>query len=124
MMARNAKSVVMYLKFWCADSPKRLWILHWISCVIAWAGMGAILVSRRHYTVDVLIGYYAATRLFWAYHMLANNTQFKVNSKHNPWRDAWWWRIFEYFESSINGPLTHRYSFPFARMHRMQNNFN
>jgi hypothetical protein len=37
-----------------------------------------MLISRGHYTVDIVIAYYVATRLFWIYHTLANNPQLKV----------------------------------------------
>jgi len=37
-----------------------------------------VLWSHGHYTVDVIIAYYATTTLFWMYHTLANNANLKV----------------------------------------------
>lgn len=62
------------------DMPKtkRLTPLHWISWVTAWVGMICLLVSHGHYTVDVLIAYFATTRLFWMYHTFSNNAELQV----------------------------------------------
>jgi shingomyelin synthase len=49
-------------------SPKGLSILPWISSTLSWSGMIILLIARGHYTIDVIIGYYAATRMFWTYH--------------------------------------------------------
>jgi shingomyelin synthase len=44
------------------------------------AGMIFILISKGHYTVDVIVAYYVTTRLFWIYHTLANNMELKVKN--------------------------------------------
>lgn len=60
------------------DVPKRYNIMNWISWINAWTGMIFLLVSHGHYTIDVIIGYYVTTRLFWIYHTLSNNPELKV----------------------------------------------
>ena len=64
--------------------PKRLYFIEWISWFLSWSGMAILLIARGHYTIDVLVGYYAATRMFWTYHMLANNPEFKVSPGLEP----------------------------------------
>ena len=47
-----------------ADTPRRWWPLHWFSATLAFFGVFGLLLSRGHYTVDVLIAYWITTRLF------------------------------------------------------------
>lgn len=35
-------------------------------------GVVCILVAHEHYSVDVVVGYFVTTRLFWWYHSMAN----------------------------------------------------
>ncbi|CAG7726720.1 unnamed protein product [Allacma fusca] len=93
-------------------SPQRLWPLQWLTWAMAWGGMGILLLARGHYTIDVLIGYYAATRMFWTYHSLSSNPRLKTKSSHNYHSEVWWYRIFQFFEANVGGPLPNRYSFP------------
>jgi shingomyelin synthase len=70
--------------FWSSnltDSPRRSWrwiLVHWFYWIMALVGIVLVLVSRGHYTIDVLVAYYVTTRLFWIYHSLANNNFLKV----------------------------------------------
>lgn len=60
------------------DSPRRFVIFHWIVWLSSFTGIFMVLLSRGHYTVDVVIGYYVTTRVFWIYHTMANNAALKV----------------------------------------------
>lgn len=53
------------------DSPRRWKPLHFLSMVISAAGVTLLLISRAHYTIDVIISYWISTRVFWIYHTLA-----------------------------------------------------
>ncbi|GIY35729.1 phosphatidylcholine:ceramide cholinephosphotransferase 1 [Caerostris darwini] len=59
-------------------SPRRYFLLHWAVWLSSCVGIFMVLLSRGHYTVDVVIGYYATTRVFWIYHTMANNAALKV----------------------------------------------
>lgn len=61
-----------------ADSPRRCFPIHWLSWCLSLTGIVMVLWSHGHYTVDVIIAYYATTTLFWIYHTLANNANLKV----------------------------------------------
>ncbi|GLG96758.1 Uncharacterized protein GBIM_03667 [Gryllus bimaculatus] len=58
-------------------SPKRCFPVHWVSWIVSVSGVILVLVAHGHYTVDVIIAYYATTTLFWIYHTLANNPTLK-----------------------------------------------
>lgn len=74
----NKKDVSLIIVFLITDSPKRCWPLHWASMVCSTVGVVLVLVARGHYTVDVIIAYYATTRVFWLYHTMANHAILKV----------------------------------------------
>ncbi|XP_017301199.2 LOW QUALITY PROTEIN: phosphatidylcholine:ceramide cholinephosphotransferase 1-like [Diaphorina citri] len=93
-------------------SPKRYFLLHWASFVMSVAGVIMVLVAHGHYTVDVLIAYYITTRLFWVYHTLANNMNLKQRTPYNYLANVWWFRIFQYFEGNVGGPLPRQYETP------------
>jgi len=56
-------------------------LFHWLAWMAAVAGMIFIVISKQHYTVDVVVAYYVTTRLFWIYHTMANNMELKVHTK-------------------------------------------
>lgn len=60
------------------DSPRRWYVLHWVSWLMATVGVLMVLIAHGHYTIDVIIAYLVTTRLFWIYHTLANNVYLKV----------------------------------------------
>ncbi|XP_050532109.1 phosphatidylcholine:ceramide cholinephosphotransferase 2-like isoform X2 [Daktulosphaira vitifoliae] len=93
-------------------SPKKWFILHWSSWLMAVIGVVMVLIAHGHYTIDVIIAYFFTTRLFWMYHTLANNNIFKQSSTYNYLSRAWWFRIFCYFEENIDGPLPRQYDWP------------
>jgi shingomyelin synthase len=94
-------------------TPKRLYLFRWISILVTGAGITILLIARGHYSIDVLIGYYAATRMFWAYHSLANNKGFKIKSPTNFHANVWWFPIFQYLEGNVDAvPLPKDYSLP------------
>ena len=55
----NNKNYILY-----SDTPKSWFILHWLSYMLAAAGVILLLVGRGHYTVDVVIAYILVTRLW------------------------------------------------------------
>jgi len=92
--------------------PKRYSMVHWSFWITAWVGMICLLVSHGHYTIDVLIGYYATTRMFWIYHTFSNNPELQRKSCTNALSDVWWFPIWKYFEGNISGQLPKEYSIP------------
>ncbi|CAF89976.1 unnamed protein product, partial [Tetraodon nigroviridis] len=53
-------------------SPPWMWWYHWSCWLLSASGVVCILVAHDHYSIDVLVGYVATTRLFWWYHTMAN----------------------------------------------------
>uniref|UniRef100_A0A915PJT1 Sphingomyelin synthase-like domain-containing protein n=1 Tax=Setaria digitata TaxID=48799 RepID=A0A915PJT1_9BILA len=52
-------------------SPRHWKPLHFFSVIVSAAGVILLLISRGHYTIDVIISYWISTRVFWTYHTLA-----------------------------------------------------
>lgn len=49
-----------------------MWWYHWFCWLLSASGVICILIAHEHYSIDVLIGYIATTRIFWWYHTMAN----------------------------------------------------
>ncbi|BES87702.1 Phosphatidylcholine ceramide cholinephosphotransferase [Nesidiocoris tenuis] len=93
-------------------SPKRLYLLHWGSFAASFMGIVFVLLSRGHYTVDVLIAYYVTTRVFYIYHTLANHKKLKQATADNLLSRVLWFRLFLYFEGNVGGPVPRQYNWP------------
>ncbi|ODM89755.1 Phosphatidylcholine:ceramide cholinephosphotransferase 2 [Orchesella cincta] len=97
-------------------SSHKFYILHWASFLGSLIGVIMVLISRGHYTIDVIIAYYVTTRIFWIYHTLANNPFLKTTqeTRANYLARSWWFPIFKYMEDNVGGPLPQKYSFPWS----------
>lgn len=56
----------------CSDSPRWMWWYRWLCWLLSASGVVCILIAHEHYSIDVVIGYFATTRTFWWYHTMAN----------------------------------------------------
>ncbi|PSN43157.1 Phosphatidylcholine:ceramide cholinephosphotransferase 2, partial [Blattella germanica] len=94
-------------------TPRKLFILHWASWIATLLGIIMILWSHQHYTIDIIIAYFATTRLFWLYHMLANDMNLRESSRYNYISRIWWFRIIQYLEKNVKAPVPAVLEFPF-----------
>ena len=46
------------------DTPRNFFLLHWLVFVCSTVGVIFLLLSRGHYTVDVVLAYVFSTRLW------------------------------------------------------------
>uniref|UniRef100_A0A0N4Z375 PAP2_C domain-containing protein n=1 Tax=Parastrongyloides trichosuri TaxID=131310 RepID=A0A0N4Z375_PARTI len=93
-------------------SPKRWRSLHLLTMLIAIIGIGLLLISRGHYSIDVVISYWITTRIFWEYHTLAANPNLRKNtSRHNHMRKFLWFPLCCYMEESMQKPIPNKYFF-------------
>jgi len=97
-------------------SPRRFILLHWASFLTSLCGVIFLLLSRGHYTIDVLLAYYVTSRIWWVYHTLAHNQQLKTRGEHNSLDNMCWWHVFRFFEAKIKGPLPRTYSLPLPQI--------
>lgn len=94
-------------------TPKRFRTIHVLYALLGIFGVIMVLVAHGHYTVDVILAYYVTTRLFWSYHHLANDTDWRNrNMSYNYLSREWWMGAFRYFEKNINGPLPCKFNWP------------
>lgn len=70
-------------------------------------GIFFILAAHEHYSIDVFIAFYIASRLFLYYHTLANN---QALMSHDSNRTRIWFPMFSYFESSVDGIIPNEYT--------------
>ncbi len=72
-------------------------ILSVICACLVLIALICILLSRKHYLIDVILGYYLTTRVFWTYHSLLSDSQSPLNA-------VWWSSLLRYFESDAPPP--------------------
>ena len=102
--------------FFCTDSPKRWFLLHWLSFVTTVTGILTLLFARGHYSIDVLIAYWMTTRLWWIYHTLANNPSLVLgDNKYNYMSQFWWFCVFKYFEGNVGRPIPKGFNWPLPK---------
>ncbi|VDK31113.1 unnamed protein product [Gongylonema pulchrum] len=83
--------------------PRRLYYLAQLYNVGAFIAIFCILLSRKHYTIDVLLAYLLATRVFWTYHSLSHSYH-QNDFDQNPLNQAAWAIIVPYLEADSPPP--------------------
>lgn len=94
-------------------TSEKYWFIHWVYWFLAALGIIFLQFAHGHYTIDILVAYYVTTRVFWTYHSLANNIDFKEKTLRNYFSRAWWFKIFQYFEKNVGGVVPNEYDLPF-----------
>lgn len=98
-------------------SPQRWKPLHFFSIMVSAAGVILLLISRAHYTIDVIISYWISTRVFWTYHTLAAFPNLRNASSHyNHLSKFYWYRLFLFMEGNLHRPVPRRFDWPFPRL--------
>ena len=59
--------------------------------------MFSIILSRKHYTIDIVIAYYLSSRIFYIYHTLL-----KIRDRESNLNRVFWYPLFRYFENDKN----------------------
>ena len=77
-------------------------------------GVLFILLSRGHYTIDILLAYYFSTRIWYTYHTMADGgEQFTTRgNRRNYFRKVIWWPLFRFLELNVPGPLPNQFDLP------------
>ncbi|CRK96351.1 CLUMA_CG009768, isoform A [Clunio marinus] len=88
-------------------TPRNLYFLHTTTWLLNMFGIFFILAAHEHYSIDVFIAFYIASRLFLYYHTLANN---QALMSHDSNRTRIWFPLFSYFESSVDGIIPNDYN--------------
>ncbi|CAP27982.1 Protein CBR-SMS-2 [Caenorhabditis briggsae] len=107
-------------------TPRGLVILRYIAAPITFLGIGALVVSGGHYTMDVLIAYWLTSHVFWSYHQIFEMK--KEDRPQAPLSRLWWFWLCYWFESDVSdGKLINKWSWPLEspqKMHSIMNRIN
>lgn len=90
-----------------SDTPRNFYFLHTTTWMLNMFGIFFILAAHEHYSIDVFVAFYIASRLFLYYHTLANNTALM---SHDSSRTRIWFPLFSYFESTVDGIIPNEYN--------------
>ncbi|XP_060951682.1 phosphatidylcholine:ceramide cholinephosphotransferase 2 [Limanda limanda] len=94
-------------------SHRWMWWYHGICWLLSASGVICILIGHEHYSIDVVIAYYATTRVFWWYHTMANTHALR-GVPNNYLSRAWWNPIFNFLESNVKTTVPVVFSCPVA----------
>uniref|UniRef100_A0A915E506 Sphingomyelin synthase-like domain-containing protein n=1 Tax=Ditylenchus dipsaci TaxID=166011 RepID=A0A915E506_9BILA len=76
-------------------------------------GVLCLLVSRGHYSIDVLVAYWITTRIFWQYHTLADISLLRTSQQgRNHLTKVFWFPLFRFMEGNVFRPVPQRYGLP------------
>jgi shingomyelin synthase len=93
-------------------TPRRWWPLHTLSWFLAVFGVVCLLLSRGHYTVDIVIAYWITSRLFIAYHTMCAIPALRHRTHVNLMSKMCWFRLFLYMEKDIPCKVPLRFEWP------------
>lgn len=98
--------------------PKSIKPLQWIAHLSCFVGMICMIISRTHYTIDVIIAYWLSNMVFRIYHAYCEVDM--CMERHKSILYSWWpCRIIDWLEEGIvPGRLDNRCSFPWSRWTR------
>ncbi|CAL8241264.1 unnamed protein product [Merluccius merluccius] len=94
-------------------SPRRLWWYRWLCWLLSATGVVFILVGHEHYSVDVVVGYFVTTRVFWCYHTMANTHALR-RAPNNLLSRTWWNPVFNFLERNVQEPVPVVFCWPIA----------
>ncbi|VDM40777.1 unnamed protein product [Toxocara canis] len=84
-------------------APRKLNLLAHLYSVAAVVAVVCILLARKHYTIDVVLGYLVSSRTFWTYHSLQNSYHNDKMEKNALSQSCWSW-VVPYFEKDAPPP--------------------
>ncbi|KAI1697243.1 phosphatidylcholine:ceramide cholinephosphotransferase 1 [Ditylenchus destructor] len=94
-------------------TPRRWWPAHYLSLIFSTVGVICLLVSRGHYTIDVVLAYWITTRIFWTYHTLCDNQLLRTQQQgRNHFVKEFWYPLFRFMEGNVVRPIPRRYGLP------------
>ncbi|XP_061664210.1 phosphatidylcholine:ceramide cholinephosphotransferase 2-like isoform X2 [Syngnathoides biaculeatus] len=92
-------------------SPRWMCWYQWICWLLSASGVLCILVAHEHYSIDVLVGYFVTTRLFWWYHTMANTHALR-RAPNNFLSRTWWNPVFNFLERNVQTTVPVVFSCP------------
>ena len=115
MFSGHTAMLTILNRFVVTYTPESWHLLHNMCAALNGAGMFFILAAHEHYTLDVLMGFYIATRTFQSYHTVANTAHTAANTSHAARsRTKKWFPMVSFLEEGTHGPLPNEYQVPSA----------
>ncbi|KAF8360847.1 hypothetical protein PRIPAC_87770 [Pristionchus pacificus] len=103
IVSGHTLTIFMALQSFRQYAPKKLQCLSIIYSFLAHIALIAILLNRKHYTIDVVFGYLVSTRVFTEYHSVAISYH-DGNLSRNPLSSFLWTNLIPYLERDVPPP--------------------
>lgn len=81
--------------------------------ILSFFGILTVIISRSHYTIDVILAYFVTTCVFRIYHTLARIKH--LENANSSLRYMWWYKIFIYFEKNVPEDFRNSFEIPNLR---------
>ena len=118
MFSGHTVFVTIFNFFITEYTPKKMYWVHTTTWILNIFAVFFILAGHEHYSIDVFIAFYIASRMFLYYHSLANNRALTQGDRK---RVRVWFPMFSYFEANITGIVPNEYEWP-LRMPKFPDN--
>ncbi|TKR76649.1 hypothetical protein L596_017759 [Steinernema carpocapsae] len=92
--------------------PRRLRLLGWIPKLLSWIGMICMIISRTHYTIDVVFAYWCTTGVFMLYHAYCEIDSYPER-RQSLLKSLWLMKVVGWLEANVvPGRFENELSFP------------
>uniref|UniRef100_A0A1I8A0J3 PAP2_C domain-containing protein n=1 Tax=Steinernema glaseri TaxID=37863 RepID=A0A1I8A0J3_9BILA len=80
--------------------PRKLKLLGWIPRILSWLGMICMIISRTHYTIDVIFAYWCTTGVFMLYHAYCEVDSYPER-RQSLLRSLWLMKVVQWLEANV-----------------------
>ncbi|KAK0415099.1 hypothetical protein QR680_011772 [Steinernema hermaphroditum] len=80
--------------------PRKLKLLGWIPRTLSWVGMICMIISRTHYTIDVIFAYWCTTGVFMLYHAYCEIDSYPER-RQSLLKSLWLMKVVGWLEANV-----------------------
>ena len=110
------QSIILFF----AVSPKRWVLLHIFVWILGLTGIAFIFLSHGHYSIDIIIAFFIASRMFAGHHAIADNINLM---RRNRGLLKKWFPIMYAMEYNCQGIVPNEFEWPFPTRKRIKRFF-
>lgn len=103
-----------------SDTPQRWYFFHIFIWILGLTGISFIFLSHGHYSIDVIVAFFIASKMFVTHHVIGDNMSL-MKRRHGLLRK--WFPIVNISEHNSQGIIPNEYEWPFPSLTRIKRIF-